>query len=303
MIFDVIGQHTASPVFLLYFSGDKTSADVLQKISSRPGAIWLTGPTALDPTASQDIATVLRTSGQAALDKTVPVYQLYAIPYRDACSGYSKNGFATSNAYLEWVNKILVSLKTGAVFSVEPDAIAQSIGKTCLSSQQVSQRYATLRATVEKLQVEPKVLATYLDAGHSEWFADPKTLVAPLLASGIKMADGVAVNVSFFVATPDITSWSQRLVADLGGNKGVIIDTSRNGNGVPPRSAVGEARWCNPANRALGIAPTTSTGRDKIDAFYYAKTIGESDGACFGHAPAGTFELNSALELARNSHV
>merc|ERR1711920_335766 len=63
-----------------------------------------------------------------------------------------------------------------------------------------------------------------------------------------------------------------------------IIDTSRNG--------VADMRmdcknWCNPRNAGAGVASTSETGHDGIDAFLWLKTPGESDG-CTQQLPDGT---------------
>ena len=61
-----------------------------------------------------------------------------------------------------------------------------------------------------------------------------------------------------------------------------VIDTSRNGAGpwtggtqYPDRQD-----WCNPPDRGLGIAPTTTTGNPLVDAYLWIKVPGESDGQC-----------------------
>ncbi|HYH75257.1 MAG TPA: glycoside hydrolase family 6 protein, partial [Candidatus Saccharimonadales bacterium] len=122
--------------------------------------------------------------------------------------------------------------------------------------------------------------------------------------AGIARADGVAVNVSNYIATPVITEWAQRLVQVVAvpdKRLGVVIDTSRNGQGAPPAEVKGDARWCNPAGRGLGKRPTTATGVAGVDAYLWIKNVGESDGDCFGNPPAGTFNVPKALELVRNA--
>lgn len=54
-----------------------------------------------------------------------------------------------------------------------------------------------------------------------------------------------------------------------------IIDTGRNG---VPGERTNCQNWCNPRNAGAGIASTGETGLDGIDAFYWLKTPGESDG-------------------------
>ena len=55
-----------------------------------------------------------------------------------------------------------------------------------------------------------------------------------------------------------------------------IIDTSRNGAEIVRPDCHG---WCNLRGAGLGHAPTMNTGlADVVDAFWWIKTPGESDG-------------------------
>jgi len=63
-----------------------------------------------------------------------------------------------------------------------------------------------------------------------------------------------------------------------------IVDTGR--NGVPGmRSDC--ANWCNIRNAGVGLKPTISTNSSVIDAYYWLKTPGESDG-CTQMLPDGS---------------
>jgi len=281
--------------------GKKTEAELAERIAKQPEAVWLVGPTTGDPTASKDIAEITRTSKEAAAQSAVPLYQLYAIPRRDACASYSQGGFATTKEYIAWLDQILKALQSDAVFSVEADALAHTVNSGCMTAAQATERYQLLSATLKRLKANRRVVAAYLDAGHPDWFPDPKVLVAPLQKAGIDNARGIAVNVSNFVANPKAVEWTQKLVGHLDGKKGAIIDTSRNGKGTPPASVTGDARWCNPAGRGLGSRPSTNVSQSSIDAYVWIKTVGESDGACFGNPAAGVFMPAMALELARNA--
>lgn len=283
--------------------GALADAELLAKISSQPSATWLVGPSSSDPNANRDIAEVKRTSSEALAQNSLPVYQLYAAPNRDACAGHSKNGFKNNQSYVAWLSKILEALKSETVFVIEADAIAHIMQGNCLSKEQTRQRYELLQEVTSRLSKEPKVLSAYIDAGHSEWFPEPEVLVEPLRRAGVEQIRGVAVNVSFFAPTTEISSWSQQLTAKLGGKKGVIIDTSRNGRGTPPPELRGEARWCNPKGRGLGLSPTTETAVEGIDAHLWIKRPGESDGQCFGYPPAGEFSMAIALDLAKNAQI
>jgi cellulose 1,4-beta-cellobiosidase len=66
-------------------------------------------------------------------------------------------------------------------------------------------------------------------------------------------------------------------------DKYFIIDTGRNG---VPNARQDCANWCNPRNTGLGIMSTPDTGYPMIDAFFWLKTPGESDG-CTQTLPDG----------------
>ncbi len=281
--------------------GNQQDAGLLDKISQNPGTVWLTGPTPEDPAATSDINQVKRTSAEASRQGTVPIYQLYAITDRDACAEYSQGGFKTSSEYLDWLDRILMSLSSEAVFSVEADAVGHMLQDGCMTPSEIADRQDLLRRTVSELHGHGQVIGIYLDGGHPEWFPNPDKLAEVLQKSGMAEANGAAVNVSFYADTKQVTEWSARLVDKLGGRKGIIIDTSRNGRGAPDQNAQGEARWCNPRNRGIGPQPTTSTGESHVHAYFWGKIIGESDGDCFGNPPAGVFVPELALELSRNA--
>jgi endoglucanase len=68
-----------------------------------------------------------------------------------------------------------------------------------------------------------------------------------------------------------------------------VIDTSRNGQGpwaVPAHPAGDAQDWCNPPARGLGLRPTANTGVPLLDAYFWIKTPGQSDGQCTRWADA-----------------
>ena len=73
--------------------------------------------------------------------------------------------------------------------------------------------------------------------------------------------------------------------AVLGMDAHVIIDTGRNGVASEREEC---ANWCNPRNAGAGVASTADTANpDMIDAYFWLKTPGESDG-CTQELPDGT---------------
>ncbi|HET6924300.1 MAG TPA: glycoside hydrolase family 6 protein, partial [Candidatus Saccharimonadales bacterium] len=162
---------------------------------------------------------------------------------------------------------------------------------SCLSSTDQAQRYQLLSFAISTLKANPGA-KVYLDAGNPSWVA-ASDMAGRLKQAGIANADGFSLNVSNFIATKDNETYGAQLSALVGG-KHFVIDTSRNGNGS-------NGQWCNPSGRALGAAPTASTGASLVDYFLWVKTPGESDGTCNGGPAAGSWWPSYAESLALNA--
>jgi endoglucanase len=79
------------------------------------------------------------------------------------------------------------------------------------------------------------------------------------------------------------------MLGDVEPTVGVVIDTSRNGQGPwQPPAYPDPQDWCNPPGRGLGPAPTLAVDEAQVDGYLWVKTPGESDGECTrGLGPAG----------------
>lgn len=106
----------------------------------------------------------------------------------------------------------------------------------------------------------------------------------------------------YYPASPDDPStWhlsDEWYAANLGNAKPsthFVIDTSRNGRGPNDMSAYAAApynqpsavvdalraaNWCNPPGAGTGPLPTMTTGVPLLDAYFWVKTPGQSDGSC-----------------------
>lgn len=70
----------------------------------------------------------------------------------------------------------------------------------------------------------------------------------------------------------------------LGIDARVVIDTGRNGN---PSGRTNCGTWCNPRDMGAGVYPTANVRNSSlVDAFFWFKTLGESDG-CSEILPSG----------------
>lgn len=257
------------------------------EIADRPAAVWFA-----DYSPSTIASRVRAVTAGAAGTGRVPVLVPYAVPDRD-CGGASQGGAPDLGAYDGWIDAFAAGLGSDEVIVIlEPDSVALS---DCLSADRRTARFASLARAGRVLKAANPRARVYYDAGHSGWNAPGKqaALLRQAGAAAAASSDGVFSNVSNFHRTGDEVAYDRRVLDALGGpvSLGVVIDTSRNGNGAPA-----DGEWCDPDGRKLGRAPTTNTGEARIDAYLWVKLPGESDG-CKG-AP-GTFTPSYAYDLAR----
>ncbi|MEU5534848.1 glycoside hydrolase family 6 protein [Streptomyces sp. NPDC020362] len=273
-VLDWVGAHPDDP----------RTALIASRIADRPAAVWFA-----DPGPDTVAARVRAVTAGAAAEGRVPVLVPYAIPGRD-CGGASRGGAPDLAAYDAWIDAFARGLGSGEVIVIlEPDSIALS---GCLSDAARAARFASLARAGRTLKAANPRARVYFDAGHSGW-NPPEKQAALLREAGAASFDGIFSNVSNFRTTADEIAYDRRVLDALGGSAslGAVIDTSRNGNGAPP-----DGRWCDPAGRRIGRAPTLDTGEARIDAYLWVKLPGESDG-CKG--AAGTFTPSYAYDLAR----
>jgi endoglucanase len=284
----------AQAVRQLQAAGDARDAQLLERIAGQPTATWFANDS---PFVRSHVSSLTSLAGARG---ELPVLVAYDIPKRDCGSGYSSGGAAGAADYFAWIGRLSSGIGTRrAVVILEPDAIPGALSD-CLSATAARDRFALLKQAVAIFKRDPWAVV-YIDVGNSNWITSPARLVTPLREAGIAMADGFALNVANFQSTAASVAYGDRLAHLLGGRRrGVhfVIDTSRNGHGPDVNPGDGP-NWCNPPGRALGHAPTTSTGQPLVDAYLWVKRPGESDGSCRpGAPPAGQFWTQYALGLA-----
>jgi endoglucanase len=273
-------------------SGRAQDAAAMRMLARQPTAKWITG-------RSDDFKRVRTVTAAAAKAHKSALLVAYYIPQRGCGSQFASVGAPSASAYRRWVSRFARSIgRRAATVIVEPDAVPQAAAG-CLSPPAAAARYQLLRFAVHTFSALRKT-TVYLDAGNLDWVGPVANLVGPLELSGVREADGFALNVSNFYATDSTIGYGTSLSALLGG-KHFVIDTSRNGNG-PYTAGDGAPNWCDPPGRAIGHEPTTHTGVRLVDAFLWIKLPGESDGPCRPGAPdAGVWWPDYALGLVRNA--
>jgi len=224
---------------------------------------------------------------------------------------------------------------------LEPDSLPNLVTNSelpaCAAAEQVYRR--GIAYAISKLSM-PNVFI-YMDAAHAGWLGWPKNLPKAVAlfkevitnAGGPDRIRGFALNVSNYDPpkeprakknSPDDPSqdelgYAQDLAAGLAkfgiADKGFIIDTSRNGRaGI--RTADGN--WCNVKGAGLGERPAVAPAPN-VDAYFWVKTPGESDGttdrkaarfdencvsddAMPGAPEAGELFAPYLIELAKNAN-
>jgi len=265
-------------------------AALLKKIADQPTAAWFGDWT---PLVEQAVTRYVDAHERV---NALPVFVLYNVPNRD-CGNYSKGGAIGGEHYKRWIDGVRKGIGSRrAVAVLEPDALG--LLDKCLSLVDQKERLELMRYAVHALESLPGA-AVYIDAGHDAWLP-AEDIAERLKKAGIDEATGFALNTSNYRATPALIAYGTQISALVGG-KHFIIDTGRNGNGPAEAEPGSEAAWCNPSGRALGIRPTTNTGNPLIDAFFWVKPPGESDGACNKGPRAGVFWPEYALGLAKRA--
>ncbi|GIF14530.1 glycoside hydrolase family 6 protein [Actinoplanes teichomyceticus] len=272
--------------------GRTADAAAVRRIADAPTAVWFAD-------AAPGFAERARglVAAAAAAGRT-PVLVAYYVPERD-CGGHSGGGAPDAAAYRDWIAQLAAAVGgSPALVVLEPDAVTHVL-QGCLSEEAAAQRYALLGEAVRAFGRKPAV-RVYLDGGNPGWVKDVDRVVEALRRAGIADADGFSLNVANFETTEANIGYGTAISDRLGGTH-FVIDTSRNGNGPATTDGDGDGHWCNPPGRALGPAPTTRTGHERVDAYLWVKRPGESDGACGAGAPqAGQWWPEYALGLATN---
>jgi endoglucanase len=274
--------------------GRTADAEALAPLAEQPTATWLATPENPYP-AVEELSRAAADAGE------LPVLVAYNVPGRD-CGLYSAGGAADVDAYLAWIGSFAAALgDRPAVVVLEPDAVPQAL--TGCAGVDPAARYQVLAQAVDILDRQPGT-RVYLDAGNASWVTDVPALADALRRSGVDRADGFALNVSNYETTEASAEYGLELSRELeqGAPEGTpaphfVVDTSRNGAGPPEDVGDDEGRWCNPPDREIGAAPTTSPDLPRVDALLWVKQPGDSDGTCEGGPPAGQWWPEMALEL------
>ena len=281
-------------------------AKQLEQVAAQPTAVWLD-----TIAAAQKVSEVLDVAAKQAGSDGKPVltvFVVYDLPNRD-CSAKASAGELSveqngeERYKKEFIDKIAEQFaahpEQRIVAIIEPDSLPNLATNLnvprCAQSDQVYRR--SIAYAVSKLAAPNTAL--YLDAAHAGWLGweGNRQKIAAIYkdvltqAGGADKIRGFATNVSNYNTVdggdgkklgaanpcPDegtyIRKLNQALEAQGLGGKRFLIDTARGGRVV--RSTWGN--WCNIKDAGLGPRPQASPS-ELIDAYYWVKPPGESDG-------------------------
>ncbi len=287
---------------------------VLEQVARYPTALWLDRIEAL---ASLPGWLSAAEEQQAKEQRpVVPVIVVYDLPNRD-CSAKASGGEFLAEQQgearyrREFIDPIAAEFAAHPELRIavvlEPDSLANMATNMdvpkCAASADLYKR--SVAYAIAKLSL-PNVYL-YIDAAHAGWLGwdSNRRAIAEIfdevltMAGGAERIRGFATNVSNYNALDGEWGWQlessnpcpneycyvQKLDETLREagitDKGYLIDTSRNG--------VADARtkwghWCNVQKAGLGERPQASP-RPLVDAYYWIKPPGDSDGVSDPSAP------------------
>jgi endoglucanase len=210
--------------------------------------------------------------------------------------GYTGGGPAEDRRSRAWYRAFARAVGgTRVIIGFEPDSLGTI---DCLAGSRRDDRLRLLRYGVSVLSRLPRA-TIYLEAGASDWEPARRT-AKQLRFIGIQKVRGFMLNATHHDWTRNNIRHGLDISRRVGG-KHFIVNTSFNGRGpIHIRGRRTRNVWCNPPNRGLGIAPTTSTAHPLVDAYMWINRPGYSAGACNGGPlPVGSWWPERALMYAR----
>jgi len=285
-----------------------------EKMKEYSNAIWLDNIENMNNWLERNLKDALAEQN-AGSETVLTVFVVYDLPGRD-CHALASNGELLANdgdmeryktEYIDVIDEKLATYKSQPiVLVIEPDSLANLVTNlettpACADSEKY---YLDAHAyLIQKFGSYPHV-AMYLDIGHAFWLGwdDNRQGAAKVYSKVIKSGApgkvrGFASNVANYTPWEDPelsrgpdTEWNscpdeKRYITAMhddfksAGIESVyfIEDTSRNGV-KNDRYHPGE--WCNQMGSGIGARPEANpvSGMDYLDAFYWVKPYGESDG-------------------------
>ena len=293
---------------------DSSLIQKAEKMKEYSNAIWLDNMENMHSWLERNLKAALAEQNQTG-QTVLTVFVVYDLPGRD-CHALASNGELLANdadyeryksEYIDIIAGHLATYKSQpVVLIIEPDSLANMVTNiestpACAKSEKYyMDGHAYL---IKKLGQFPHV-AMYLDIGHAFWLGwdDNRQKAGKVYSKVIQSGSpgkvrGFASNVANYTpwedpelsrgpetewnSCPDEKRYIEAMHKDFkaAGIESVyfIDDSSRNGV-KNDRFHPGE--WCNQMGSGVGARPEANPvpGMDYLDAFYWVKPYGESDG-------------------------
>lgn len=268
---------------------DDPDADLISaEIAEQAGASWY-GTQNDDPWDNPPVEEYVADAAEAG---QIPILVAYNMYDRDCSGGHSDGGASSPETYKTWIAEFAADVGGAeAIIVLEPDALADYLECDDLD-QEV--RAELMAYAVDQFAASAPNASVYLDAGNSSWPGSAADVAAALSEAGVDRISGFALNVANHYTVEESVERGEDVNAELAGESGFVVDTSRNGAG---KTDDGDDGWCNPVGATLGETSQFSDG--PADALLWIKVPGDSDGDCnYGEGiPAGEFSAKLATAL------
>tara|TARA_B110001452_G_scaffold159034_1_gene132328 strand:+ start:1210 stop:2658 length:1449 start_codon:yes stop_codon:yes gene_type:complete len=257
-------------------------------------------PTALWIAKAEQIPTVLEEALRAATEqqattgrRVLVAIVVYDLPGRDCGASASSgeisiaDGLSTyESLYLRPMEAVLRRWpEPRKAFFLEPDSLPNlvtSLGVPKCAAAAKGYRSGVARAA----DLLAPHGALYLDVGNSGWIGSGKAqrmaevlddVLGRMAETAASAVRGIVTDVSNYASPQAEKAYAYSMLRELSklGHNGLhaVIDTSR--GGVPDM----RGQWCNAKGAGAGPRPTAETGGGgRIDAYFWIKPPGESDG-------------------------
>jgi endoglucanase len=272
-------------------SGQIEKANLIWKIAREPRAVWLGRFT-----RPNFHVKVRRLIDSAVADGAVPVFTVLRAQSTGCGPHYDGGGLAEDAKTRAWYDDLARTIGSDrVVIAFEPDSLGTI---DCHAPSRRDDRVRLLRYGVHSLSTLPNA-TIYIEAGASDWEPAERT-AKQLRAVGIAKVRGFMLNATHY-------DWTRANIqhgieiSRLTGGKPFVINTAENGRGpLHYKLANGRLRnvWCNPPLRGLGVAPTTNTSNQMVDAYLWISRPGYAQ-SC-QHRPIGWYPPR-ALKYARRA--
>jgi endoglucanase len=270
-------------------AGRHARANLVWRIAREPKAVWVGRFT--KPNFHVKVRRIFE---NAHAQGAVPIMTVLRAQSTRCSPTYDGGGPAEDARTRAWYDDLARAIGLDrVVIAFEPDSLGTI---DCHARSRRDDRYRLLRYGVTALSRNPNA-TIYIEAGASDWEGASR-MAKKLRRVGVAKVRGFMLNATHYDWTRSNIRYGLKLSRLVGG-KHFIVNTAENGRG-PIHHYLPNGRritvWCNPPNRGLGPAPTTTTSNSRVDAYMWVNRPGYAQ-SC-QHRPIAWYSPR-ALSYAR----